>query len=162
MAEQQASPKRSPAEVREQLMNFACLSRGKNRCESMHVAAERNCCLCLSDFIISGEDPSATDKYDWTPLHIAVRKSNIEAARLLLENQATVGAPDKRGWTPLHHAVRGGDLEVCKVLIQYGANPLTPAVAANPTPEEPTPMDFANASGKRHIATLLTGTIIVH
>ena len=41
MTDQPQSPTRTPAEVREQLMNFACLSRGKNRCENCHVAAER-------------------------------------------------------------------------------------------------------------------------
>jgi ankyrin repeat protein len=144
-------------------MNTACLSRSRECCHNLYEASDRDCGECINRFIQNGADTSATveigDKFEWTPLHIAVRKGHISAVRLLLEGSAPVNAPDKRGWTPLHHAVRIGSMPVLKLLIQYGGNVNAPAVSSLPNapPEEPTPIDFANAAGNAQISCMLAG-----
>ena len=142
-------------------MNMACLSRSRMCCKSCYEAAERDCQQCINRFIETGADTSATDTFDWTPLHVAIRKGHTGSVRLLLENGAMVNAPDKRGWTPLHHAVRVGSMDVLKLLIQHGGNVAAPAVSSLPNAptEEPTPIDFANAAGMTQVSCMLAGKL---
>lgn len=54
-----------------------------------------------------------------TPLHFACRSGKIEAARLLLENGATVDVKDSRGKTPMDAAKVNKKEDVVELLNQY-------------------------------------------
>jgi ankyrin repeat protein len=72
----------------------------------------------LSELIKHGARVAARDSTGRTPLHIAAEKSNIAAARLLLESGATVMPRDEKGRTPLEMAESS---EMIKLLKQHGA-----------------------------------------
>lgn len=57
-----------------------------------------------------------------SPLHWAIRKNNIPAVRLLLQNEAEVSQPDSSGMTPLNLAVESEHpVELSRQLLQAGA-----------------------------------------
>lgn len=57
-----------------------------------------------------------------TPIHIAVKESQVNLCQILLEFGANVNATDLGQCTPLHWAALNGNLDVTKLLIQHGAN----------------------------------------
>jgi ankyrin repeat protein len=57
-----------------------------------------------------------------TPLHLAVRHNNLEAARVLLENDADVNAEDRHGVTPLQLAVKKRRQRAIALLEQYASS----------------------------------------
>ncbi len=61
---------------------------------------------------------------DWpeTPLALAARLGQIEAARALLDAGATAGAVSADGATPLHHAARHGQPEIAALLLERRAD----------------------------------------
>ncbi|CAM9282487.1 unnamed protein product, partial [Ectocarpus sp. 4 AP-2014] len=101
----------------------------KNRCSSDDVWS-------VSSAAKSGEDkrlsymlslPCANvDARDpdsgWTALHFASRQGKLATVRVLIENQAFVGARAPGGRTPLHLAAGWGTYEVCFALLQAGAD----------------------------------------
>jgi len=48
----------------------------------------------------------------YTALHFAVCKNQLEAVRLLIERDANIEAPDATKMRPLHHAAAQGHLEI--------------------------------------------------
>ncbi len=65
-----------------------------------------------------------------TPLHAAVRRRRLAAARILLDHGAAVDAPTAGGKTAWTHAVRRGFDEVAELLAERGADTrLAPADA---------------------------------
>ncbi|GAU95265.1 hypothetical protein RvY_06911 [Ramazzottius varieornatus] len=56
-----------------------------------------------------------------TPLHVASKKGDLEAAKKLVDDGADVNAADNAGWTPLHEAANHGREDVCRFLISAGA-----------------------------------------
>lgn len=73
----------------------------------------------------------------YTPLHIASRNDNEDAARLLTRVGVTIDSQSKNGSTPLHIAASRGSISVLKHLLACGANPrsrdrsnMTPAMSA--------------------------------
>mmetsp|Transcript_12021 Transcript_12021/g.29586 ORF Transcript_12021/g.29586 Transcript_12021/m.29586 type:complete len:410 (-) Transcript_12021:336-1565(-) len=70
-------------------------------------------------------DPNVDDEDGWTPLHWAVRYSNVDLVKMLLEAKASVEAKNENGQTPLHLAVDKyeGNIEIVKLLLKSGANP---------------------------------------
>lgn len=57
-----------------------------------------------------------------TPIHIAVKESNLEMCQILLEFGANVNATDLGQCTPLHWAALNGDINITKLLLQHGAD----------------------------------------
>jgi len=57
-----------------------------------------------------------------TPLHRAVRRGDVDAAKLLLANRADLGAGTVFGETPLHWAARYGQRELAELLLANGAD----------------------------------------
>jgi ankyrin repeat protein len=58
-----------------------------------------------------------------TPLHIAVRQSDLALLRLLLQKGANSGIRDDEGQTPLESACHRGDEAVVRLLLDKGAKP---------------------------------------
>ena len=59
--------------------------------------------------------------FGWTPLHCAVYKGGIQAARLLLEHGADSNAPDISGRIPSRMASDWGRHDIMDLLSEYGA-----------------------------------------
>jgi len=70
-----------------------------------------------------GVDVNAQDKYNQTPLHLAVGRENLEIVKfLVLEGKANVNAEEADGKTPLHLAATyNNSIEVAKFLVANGA-----------------------------------------
>lgn len=58
-----------------------------------------------------------------TPLHAAVLKCNVNAARLLLDAKANPNAVNEAGWTPLMGAITLNHLPLVEQLLAAGADP---------------------------------------
>lgn len=63
-----------------------------------------------------------TPKEGLTPLMYAAQNGSADAAKLLLESRAQIGARDEDGLQPLHFAASSGYSEVCDVLLAHGAD----------------------------------------
>lgn len=71
---------------------------------------------CVSDLDIR-------DKEGYTPLAVAVSKSNKDVARYLIEQGAKVNCFAPTYGSILHLAIRKGDLDLVKLLLKSGADP---------------------------------------
>lgn len=60
-------------------------------------------------------------KYEWTPLHWAVRRGQVENVRNLIR-QGDLESPDFQGRTPLHIAVLSGHDAIVRILLENGAD----------------------------------------
>ncbi|KAK0124782.1 hypothetical protein ONS96_008663 [Cadophora gregata f. sp. sojae] len=65
---------------------------------------------------------NTADQRDWTPLHWASWRGQLEVVKLLLENNADIQVTDKNGDTPLHEASSAGRVEVIKLLLEKMAD----------------------------------------
>ena len=61
------------------------------------------------------------EKYEWTALHWAVRRGQVENVRNLI-NREDIEARDFQGRTPLHIAVLSGHDALVELLLRNGAN----------------------------------------
>lgn len=75
----------------------------------------------LKFMIGNGADVNAKDKYEGTPLKMAIGSNKLEMVKLLIENGADINVKDNRGTTPLHNAI-WKDFEIFQFLIANGAN----------------------------------------
>ena len=55
-------------------------------------------------------------------LHFAAYLGDVDATKMLIEDNAEVNAVDDEEWTALHIAAENGYVDVVKVLIQNGAD----------------------------------------
>ncbi len=69
----------------------------------------------------NGATVNARAQSGMTPLHLAVRRGNTEAAGFFISKGAMVNAATDTGWTPLHYAASGGHNEIIKILLAQGA-----------------------------------------
>lgn len=96
---------------------------------------------------------SADDAYGGAPLHYAVYRNNVAAARILLEQKAQVDDQDHQGQTALHLAARIGSREIFKLFIEYGANV---SLTMN---DGTTVLDIAVSEGHENFARLVLESI---
>jgi ankyrin repeat protein len=59
------------------------------------------------------------NKYLWTPLHIAIRKKNMNVAMSLLMEGANPNIKNNLGWTPLHMTVHNNFTEIITPLLEH-------------------------------------------
>ena len=115
--------------------NVACLIRhgadidlqGKFGRTALHYAVENyhGSCEVLSCLLENGADVNkGTDEFNFTPLMIASRDSNVNVVALLIRHGADMDLQDKYGRTALHCAAEK-DLDSCEVLsclVENGAD----------------------------------------
>jgi ankyrin repeat protein len=66
-----------------------------------------------------GADPNIQDRYTGaTPLHLAIRKGNIEIVKHLLKSGAVPTIPDKKNVTPLQLAKQKGFTDIVNFIEQ--------------------------------------------
>jgi cytohesin len=116
-------------------------------------AAERGNIIDVKRHLAAGADVNATNRFESTPLHIAIDNGHKEIAELLiakglLSKGADVNAKDGWGETPLHWVETK---EVAELLIAEGAD-----VHAKDKWGF-TPLREAAANGHKEIAELLIG-----
>ncbi|XP_066121487.1 protein phosphatase 1 regulatory subunit 16A [Saccopteryx bilineata] len=70
----------------------------------------------------TGADLNAPGDHGATLLHIASANGFSEAAALLLEHRASLGAKDHDGWEPLHAASYWGQVHLVELLVAHGAD----------------------------------------
>ena len=64
------------------------------------------------------------NKYGESPLHVAVKRGDLDKVRSLLLEGADVNSKDHAGWRPIHEAMREGDnaLNIIRLLVEHNAN----------------------------------------
>ena len=64
------------------------------------------------------------NKYGESPLHVAVKRGDIDKVRSLLLDGVDVNSKDHAGWRPIHEAMREGEyaLDIISLLVDYGAD----------------------------------------
>jgi uncharacterized protein len=72
--------------------------------------------------VASLEDINIQNKYEWTLLHITIRRDRKEMVTFLLESGADINKTDGVGWTPLMEAIMDDKLELVKLLVEKGAD----------------------------------------
>ncbi|XP_074034962.1 uncharacterized protein isoform X11 [Leptinotarsa decemlineata] len=82
-------------------------------------------------------------------LHIAAKKDDVKAAKLLLENEHNPDVTSKSGFTPLHIASHYGNQQIANLLIQKGADVNYSAK------HNITPLHVASKWGKANMVALL-------
>merc|ERR1712003_192426 len=79
----------------------------------------------------------------------AVRKGDLEAAQMCLQDGASASACDEHGWAPLHYGAQSGEVELCRLLLRYQGD----ANAA--LPDLSTPLMLAVEEAHISVAKLL-------
>ena len=102
---------------------------------------------CLADEV------DAKDVDGSTALHAAAEMGRADAAALLIERRADVGAMTRVGESPLYLAAREGHAEVCRVLLAAGAE----ADVQTHGPGGTTPADAARREGHAEVCRVLAG-----
>ncbi|KAL3848241.1 hypothetical protein ACJMK2_019110 [Sinanodonta woodiana] len=80
----------------------------------------------VSQMLVKGTDPNATDSFGYTALHYAARSGHYAVCELLLQRGANPDIKTKSGGiTSLHRACYQGHLSIVQILLDYKADPLT-------------------------------------
>ena len=95
---------------------FACLmlvASAWNFCDVLHY------CISMDSDVVRLTHPIS----DITPLHVACRYGNVDAAKLLLDNGAGMELMDHVRYSPMYNAISFGHTMVVRLLLEKGANP---------------------------------------
>ena len=77
---------------------------------------------CVSALCLLGANINEADRYQATPLHIAVKNNNRAAVRALLSHEGIqVNPPDNQGCTPLDWSVAQSQIRITKLLRDHNA-----------------------------------------
>lgn len=78
-------------------------------------------------FIARGVSVEPPAEIKSTPLlNAAIRNSDVELVRAILDRGASATRAEQYGTTPLHHAAEAGSIELCELLIARGADVRAP------------------------------------
>ena len=103
------------------LITFAAVPSVQAGGEPIHIAASKNNIKLLEKLIEDGANPDAQKFPDGsTPLMLAATMGHVDAARLLIENEANVELAGKAGATALAIASAMGHVDVMDILIRKG------------------------------------------
>lgn len=102
----------------------------------------------LTEAQINASDPMSGDE---TALHIAAKQGLLEAAKALIQKQASVSVKDFVQNQPLHYASKEGHLDLVKLLVKNGADVL--AVDGR----RRSPLYWASEKGHTEVAKFLFG-----
>jgi uncharacterized protein len=70
-------------------------------------------------------DINSTTKVGLMPLHIAIKKRDIDLIKFLLDQGADIEAQDDKGFSPLYYSVVMNHIPIATLLLSQGANPNT-------------------------------------
>ena len=92
----------------------------------LHYAALDDDVAAAESRLAAGDDPNASDREGFTPLHLAAQEGASNVARVLLDRGPDVDPVNSFGNTPLFTAVFNyrGDASVIELLRDRGADPL--------------------------------------
>ncbi|XP_061509778.1 ankyrin-3 isoform X9 [Anopheles gambiae] len=125
--------------------------QSQNGFTPLYMAAQENHDECVNYLLAKGANPALATEDGFTPLavamqqghdkvvavllesdtrgkvrlpalHIAAKKDDVKAAKLLLENEHNPDVSSKSGFTPLHIAAHYGNVNVAQLLIEKGAD----------------------------------------
>ncbi|XP_053677008.1 ankyrin-3-like [Anopheles nili] len=125
--------------------------QSQNGFTPLYMAAQENHDECVNYLLAKGANPALATEDGFTPLavamqqghdkvvavllesdtrgkvrlpalHIAAKKDDVKAAKLLLENEHNPDVSSKSGFTPLHIAAHYGNINVAQLLIEKGAD----------------------------------------
>jgi ankyrin repeat protein len=88
----------------------------------LHIASHSGCLEKIDNYIKSYGYTDDFDQYGMTPLHHAVIKNHVNAAKMLLDANAGVNILTANGKSPLHLAACGRSLVMLELLLNYGAD----------------------------------------
>lgn len=118
----------------------------------LHVATMLDAKIEIIQYLIEKSvNINAKNNNGLTPLHHAVRKSNLEIIKYLITKGAKVNEQDNNGYTPFHWAVLASnpDIDVIKYLLKKNTDINVKAK------NEMTPLDEANNTGNQIVIDLL-------
>lgn len=92
---------------------------------TLHYAAMEDQASIVEDRLACGDDPDASDRRGFTPLHFAAQQHALEAARILLDHGAQVDPVNAFGNSALSIAVLNsrGRGDMITLLRERGADP---------------------------------------
>lgn len=99
-----------------------CLIPVTSQAAAIHDAAKKGDVAAIAAALDAGANVNESDGLA-APLHYAVNRQHLDAARLLLERGADVKAVSKLGGTPLMAAVAKNRPEFITLLLAHGADP---------------------------------------
>lgn len=143
-------PNLSPVHAEAQEAGTSAAPADHPRCSGAFLAAATYGDLEQLDFclVYGGEPPSCTDKDGRTPLHLAAKAAQLDAALRLLAVGALMDR-DVWGRSPLHYSVDMGLGPMTALLLDSGAYIELPDHARR------TPLHYAARRGHFEVATLL-------
>jgi cytochrome c len=99
-----------------------CLMPVTSQAAAIHDAAKKGDVAAISAALDAGADVNESDGLA-APLHYAVNRQHLDAAKLLIERGANVNAVSKLGGAPLMAAVTKGRVEFITLLLAHNADP---------------------------------------
>jgi ankyrin repeat protein len=101
-----------------ELINYLIVNGAKH--STIHTASTYGSIQSVVDFLNSGTDVNAKNRYDRTPLHEAALMGRIQLLSVLITRKANVNALDMNGKSPMDLAIQMKQTEAIKFLREQG------------------------------------------
>ena len=97
---------------------------GADRTVGIHEAAARGDAERIEELLAESHDLlNSRNEDDYTPLHLAAQRGNLEAVLVLLHHGADLYPRTRKGYEPLQEAAVNGRTDVVHALVAFGARP---------------------------------------